>query len=616
MGRLITAACIALLLWLEAGGSAAVLSVPGQYPTIQAGIDAAADGDTVLVADGTYRGDGNRNIDFLGKAILVTSENSASSTILDCEGIPSDTRRGFHFHSSEDSTSVLRGFTIMNGYAHVTVPAPPSGCGGAIVIRTSSSPTVEDCVIQECTAEMYGGGMFVYSESCPQVTNCTFTGNRAIHGSTLSGYGGGLSLYQKSHARIIGCTFSENEANDLGGGIAVNYLSSPLIEDCLIEDNVSTDNGGGICSGGSAWGENCSPEIVGCEIIGNSAATLGGGIGCCGGSPIIRETVIYGNSGMSGGGIHLCRGHPSIEGNDIRGNSASGGGGGIFVSSYTKAAVSGCTVAQNAAAYGGGIYSSSLDSLLVSMCTIVENTATWRGGGIAAQGSPEYRNCTIARNTADQYGGAVEAELGSAPSFTNCILWSDRPDEIHRGPASAPEASYSDIEGGFPGAGNIDHPPIFADPQNGDYSLQPQSPCIDVGDPDSPVPPGGGDRIEMGAYEYRFPAEPPVTIEFTGAPSLVHVGDEFSWEIHITNQTGEEQALSAAIDFIGIDGRWGLPRCMILDPFASYSRTVRFSATRETFPGGETGMHNILGKVGTMEEGLWDAENFILEIVP
>jgi len=615
MEKLITAATIVWVLWLAGGGSAAVLSVPGQYPTIQAGIDAAVDGDTVLVADGTYSGDGNRNIDFLGKAILATSENGAGSTILDCEGTSSATRRGFHFHSGEDSMSVLRGFTIMNGYARVTAPAPPSGCGGGIVIRTSSSPTVEDCVIRECTAEMYGGGMFVYSESCPRVTNCTFAGNRVIHGFTLSGYGGGLSLYQKSHARIIGCTFSENEASDLGGGIAVNYLSSPLIKDCLIEDNIAMDNGGGICSGGSAWGENCSPDIVECEIAGNSAATLGGGIGCCGGSPVIRETAIYGNSGMSGGGIHLCRGHPSVEENEITGNSASGGGGGIFVSSYTKAAVSECTVAHNTAAYGGGIYSSNLDSLLVSMCTIVENTATWRGGGIATQGGPEYRNCTIARNAADQYGGAVEAELGSAPSFTNCILWGDWPDEIHRGPASSPEASYSDIQGGFPGIRNIDHPPIFADPQSGDYSLKPQSPCIDVGDPHSPVPPGGGDRIDMGAREYQFPADPPVTIEFTGAPSFVHVGDEFSWYIDITNQTGETQPVTAAIDFIGSDGRWGFPECMILEPFASQSGMVAFSATPEAFPGGGKGMHNVLGKVGTTEQGLWDAENFILEIV-
>ena len=116
--------------------------VPSEYPTIQDAIDAAVDDDAVIIAPGIYTGDGNRDLDFLGKAITVRSTNPedpcvVAATIIDCNGTESDPHRGFYFHNNEDANSVLSGLNITGG-------------GGSLygaIYCNASPPKIKNCII-------------------------------------------------------------------------------------------------------------------------------------------------------------------------------------------------------------------------------------------------------------------------------------------------------------------------------------------------------------------------------------------------------------------------------------------------------------------------------------
>lgn len=197
---------VSVAVWLAVTGlfdgvPATVIHVPLQCPTIQAGIDAAFDGDTVLVADGTYTGEGNRDLDFDGKAIVVMSEEGPEETTIDCQGSLVHPHRGFYFHSGESLNSVVLGLTIRNGCSYAV---SWDRYGGAIYC-SGASPTIANCLIVENTANL----------------------------------GGGISCAHSS-PRIAGCTFSGNHA-DLGGGIECRGTSSTVVVNCILWGDVSSE---------------------------------------------------------------------------------------------------------------------------------------------------------------------------------------------------------------------------------------------------------------------------------------------------------------------------------------------------------------------------------------
>jgi parallel beta-helix repeat protein/predicted outer membrane repeat protein len=259
---------------------------------IQSGIDAASDSWLVLVANGTYTGTGNKNLDFLGKAIHLKSVGGAENCIIDCE----NSGRGFYFHSGETKDAVVEGFTIQNGSVGT------DECGGGVVCGYSSSPTFTNCTISGNSANDDGGGVCCYWYSSATFTNCTISGNTA-------GWDSGGVYCGFSFAVITHCTISNNTTTGAGGGIYCGY-GSVTITNCTITENSASQGGGIYCYDSRPSITNCeiannngsgivcyesSPTISNCTVTDNT----GSGIDCTmGASPTLRNTIIW-NNGQS-----------------------------------------------------------------------------------------------------------------------------------------------------------------------------------------------------------------------------------------------------------------------------------------------------------------------------
>ncbi|KPL10575.1 hypothetical protein AMJ71_02720 [candidate division TA06 bacterium SM1_40] len=317
MQKRTTQVVAALAVGLGANVSATVLHVPSQYATIQAGVSAAWYGDTVLVANGIYRGDGNRDIDFGGKPIVVMSSNGAEVTIIDCEGSAQDPHRGFHFHSGEQSSSVVQGFTVTNGHARGDWK---DNYGGGILCD-DSSPTIADNKIIANVAAWSGGGIACVFSSSPAIERNTILGNAASSG-------GGIECFDWSSPAIIGNRICGNDAHDgWGGGIGCSWVSCPIIEGNTITGNTASLEGGGIfCY------DLCAAAIANNAMAGNVAGERGGGISCGWSShATIHGNTMAHNRADYGGGIFSDESSLAMGENTITANLADSAGGGIFI---------------------------------------------------------------------------------------------------------------------------------------------------------------------------------------------------------------------------------------------------------------------------------------------
>ena len=274
------------------------------YTRIQEGIDAASDGDTVYVTASfsgpvTFRGAGNRALDFGGKNLTLWAIGEAGLISIDCEGAD----RAILLSSGTDSTSHILGFTFRNGYA---------SDGGGAIRCDGESPRISDCVFRDNSAP--DGGAIMLTQGPTRITNCAFYANSA------SNHGG--SVYAAdSDVTVSVCTFSDNDAVR-GGGLAMVGSNLTMVS-CTLANNEGI-------FGSSVWFEEATSTIEQCVLaFGRSGQAVWGGapetFHCCvfgnddgddlPGTPhdnLFLDPLICDLYGADGGNMSLCSNSPCL----------------------------------------------------------------------------------------------------------------------------------------------------------------------------------------------------------------------------------------------------------------------------------------------------------------
>lgn len=236
-----------------------------------------------------------------------------------------------------------------------------------------------------------------------------------------------------------------------------------------------------------------SPILTNCTFSGNSAGYAGGGVDTSWSNPKLTNCIFIGNTASGeGGGMYNYDGSPTLTNCTFSANLVTYGRGGGLCTVYGSAALINCIFSGNSANRGGGGVHTAVDNLMLT-------------------------NCTFSGN----FGHGMHNEVEGTPTVTNCIFWGNMPAEIYLEDSSMPVITYSNVQGGWEGDGNIDADPCFANPANSDYHLKSQagrwdanseswvqddvtSPCIDAGNPGCPLGYEPNDvnniRINMGAF--------------------------------------------------------------------------------------------------------------------
>jgi hypothetical protein len=365
-------------------------------------------------------------------------------------------------------------------------------------------------IITECTIQHNACGIHL-NHSSPGIVNSIVTEN-------FSFIGAGILCENDSDPLISRCLISNNEAWYSGGGIAIEGYCDPLIQYCIIYNN-SADGvwgdmgGGGIYCG---WEQAPQPTINNCVLYGNTTACNGGGIG-------------YDNFSI-----------PHVSDCLFQNNSAGGYGGGMSCIPSTYAQINRCRFVGNSAANGGGIRINCSPVCFLTTCSFVDNQANSGGGmyifGYESSNSRTVDKCTFYANRA-AVGSGIYCYYSCATLWlTNSILWGNSP-VSNQLVYSSGGVSYSDVQGGWTGVGNINEDPEFISAANYDTRLLSNSPCIDSGNASVIYNDPDGTRADMGAFYYDQSLPLRVSLRPHEIPSLIPTeGGRLDYTIYLSNR--------------------------------------------------------------------------------
>ncbi|RKY17032.1 MAG: hypothetical protein DRP63_04415, partial [Planctomycetota bacterium] len=243
--------------------------------TIAKALSIAADGDLILLAEGTYT---ETNLDTAGKRVYILGAG-VDRTVIDCER----QGRAFWFHSSETGDTVVEGVTIRGGKA--------TGENGGAVLCESAAPTFYRCRFTKNVAWYDGdggcGAALAINAASPLLLDCRFSRNHAD-------MDGGAIYINGGSPRIVACRFSKNFAYRNGAAIASANSASPVVVSCLFSENRASQNGGAV------FADSSTPELVNCGFIKNNADD-GGAIAATNSATVnTKNSILYQNCALSG----------------------------------------------------------------------------------------------------------------------------------------------------------------------------------------------------------------------------------------------------------------------------------------------------------------------------
>jgi hypothetical protein len=516
---------VSVLFLVATVSSAAELHVPAQYATIQAAVAASVPGDVVIVGPGTYR----EAIDLMSRRITVRSSAGAKETILD--GATLD-HAMITADGGESRATVLQGFTFRNGKASVRTACGwrNARLGGAIFVLNAGL-TITDSIFEnngrvDASGDRITAGGAVYGcLSDLTIVNSRFEDNTADHGGAVSfdgartadlkieqsqftrneaAFGGAIdmALGNNAAAAITDVTLRENDASH-GGAVFADILGAAVLRlaRAELEDNAAS-HGGALRMALSS----SARAIVEDSNFRRNTASFGGGasMDATGDSIVdVARCDFAGNEASFGGGlVAIAHGHlPLDPGGTIRitasrlldNRAFPRPDTGIFKDSCFS---DGRVPLGSGLFYGGGADLRTSGGGTVSLTnSIVAGNAAMRAAGVAASscagGTIVVANCTIV----DGDGDGVHVRLGrttdagspgiAAIRVTNSIVRGNtgRAVVVEQEEARATMAvTFSNIEHGFGGEGNIDAAPLFVDRASRDYRLAEGSAGIDAGD--------------------------------------------------------------------------------------------------------------------------------------